>query len=493
MYSLVNRLHFNRFTFFSAFVLGYLLVFVFISGTSKYSPDSWSYFELAKKFYSEDFYKFNTYRSYFSDDRSASFPFGFPALLAVINEIFGWNPLNAAYLNVVLAFSSFLLIQSISLQFGFPKIAGLALATSFLFYPGFLNEIASGRSYPAAATLILLGLYLVLISRKNWQLLIGGSLIGASVLVRFDFLFTAWISMMLLMWYQKKCLIPTAITNIGFIIGIMPWIIYSLIFFSKPWISDNSWVAISAAPAYVLDFPAHADDTLFTNPLSWTKKLIINGGMVFVSLTRSIQGQPLLLLLLAHSFFILFSEKPNYHSVKKTQIIIAVSGIFIMLTPYLLTGYTDSRYFSFFFLVSSIIILAVSSQKKFPVNFTFTASIFIMIFMGTTELVPTAGSSYRAMSAAKEHNYAIEKIADCHQAELDHTYIFIEEARRIAFQYGALTGNKVAILPSNFDNLDQESYKAFLQTITPYRLFRSLQIESCENSDSLDWRSGDSK
>lgn len=499
MYNLVDRFQLNRLTFFSGFVIAYLLILVFISGTSQYSPDSWSYFELAKKIHSDNFYKFNTYRSYFSDDRSASFPFGFPALLAVINKIFGWNPLNAAYLNLVLAFSNFLLIQRISLQLCFPKIAGLALATSFLFYPGFLNEVVSGRSYPAATLLVLIGLYLVLISRKNWHLLIGGALVGASVLVRFDFLFTAWVSMMLFMWFKRKCLISIIIVNIGFVLGIIPWIIYSLIYFSKIWISDNSWVAISASNAYVLDFPARASETLFTNPFMWLKKIIFNGYRVAASLTSSLQKQQLILLLFSYLF--IFRKSILLDKENIINIFIVIFGFFLMLSPYLMTGYFDSRYFTFIFLIVTILIIIIFDHNIFSqgkeetiVNrFIFSSAILIILFFGIIDLVKTTGGAYWSTAIAHKRSAVINAFAVCHNNESNYTYIFVAEARHIAFQYGALTGNKVALLPSNFDNLDQESRNDFFQTVSPYRLFTSLEVENCDALGSPAWFEGDKK
>lgn len=126
-------------------------------------------------------------------------------------------------------------------------------------------------------------------------------------------------------------------------------------------------------------------------------------------------------------------------------------------------------------------------------KFVFTAAIFIMLFITITNLMPTAGTSYWAKAFAQEHSRAIEAFAACHENEPNYTYMFDGEASRIAFQYGALTGNKVAIIPSNFKRLDKESRNAFFQTIAPYRLFRSLKVDNCDTSDSLSWREGGSE
>ena len=39
-----------------------------VLGISEFSPDSWAYFELSKTVFSDNFYKFNTFSSYFSNE-----------------------------------------------------------------------------------------------------------------------------------------------------------------------------------------------------------------------------------------------------------------------------------------------------------------------------------------------------------------------------------------------------------------------------------------
>ncbi|MGF1643287.1 MAG: hypothetical protein ACFCUJ_06545, partial [Thiotrichales bacterium] len=52
-------------------------------GLTQYSPDSWSYYELSKTIFSGELYRFNTFRSYFSETYSAAFPLGYPVLIAL--------------------------------------------------------------------------------------------------------------------------------------------------------------------------------------------------------------------------------------------------------------------------------------------------------------------------------------------------------------------------------------------------------------------------
>ena len=81
-------------------------------GVSEFSPDSWAYFELSKSIFADRFYTFNTLRSYFSETYSASFPFGYPAILAVTHLLFGADPRLAIGVNLAAATASWFLIMA---------------------------------------------------------------------------------------------------------------------------------------------------------------------------------------------------------------------------------------------------------------------------------------------------------------------------------------------------------------------------------------------
>lgn len=459
----------------------YLFSIVAISGITQYSPDSWTFYELAKTFSGENFYQFNTYRSYFSHQQSAAMPLGYPAVLAVINTIFGWHPANASYFNALLAFCVFCLIKNIATQLKLPRLTSVALAASFVLYPGFVDEIVGGRAYPAAALLALAGFRILLDSTAFLRLLLGGILLGASVLMRFDFLFSSWILLMLVLWFQKRSPGAFAIANISFIIGLAPWIIYSLVFFSAFWISDNSWVAISAKGAYVLDFPAHADQTIFTDPFIWVRKIFKNIYKTYMVISNSSPTQPLLLLSLTPA--LLFCRKEHYFN-NRTNIAVAVTGMSVAIIPYLVTGYADSRYFSFLFFGCTSLLLIFSGnhipqQVREVISIT---AILMIVVIGSNSLINTIYFVYNYQSDVEEDKGFINIIGNCHESEHGYTYIFTGGARKIAFKYGALTGNKAAVLPSNFLRLDEKTRDDFFKMIAPYRIIDKLPPDNCAQS-----------
>ena len=153
--------------------------------TGNFSPDSWTYFELSKTFYTTSFYEPNTIRNYLDYEKSSSFPVGFPVMLSVINKIFLESPVNSVYLNIFSAFLSIIFLFQITKELKFNNLMSLAVTLSFFFYPPYLSEIYSGRSIPLATLLFILG-FLVFIRYES--LFFSMVFIGISAVVRFDFL-----------------------------------------------------------------------------------------------------------------------------------------------------------------------------------------------------------------------------------------------------------------------------------------------------------------
>ena len=133
--------------------------------------------------------------------------------------------------------------------------------------------------------------------------------------------------------------------------------------------------------------------------------------------------------------------------------------------------------------MSAIAIMAIflhdifSDESNNINHFLFSASISIAFFVATIELASTTAGAIRGYSVQQENARAIDKLSAMHVNEPDCNYIFIGEAERIALQYGALTGNKVAVLPRNYEQLDEQYKDAFWRTVSPYRIIESLKAE----------------
>jgi len=459
----------------------YLFVYVgagYTINLTQYSPDSWAYFELSKKIFNEDFYTFNTFRSYFSIEHSTSFPFGWPTIIAITSIVVGINPLNAVYINIILTFVSILIIFRAGRNLNLPLISSFLICSALLFYRPYLNEVFSGRSMPLAILAFLMAFYFY---QRNLFFL-AGLFIGLSALVRFDFLVYAVIFQIiacLIKWHGLK---NHLLLIFGFLIGILPWILYSYLNFDRFWISDNSWVAISALPAFVLDYPATPVVSALAEPIAWLSRVLGNGLPLLKKLIISTIYFPIF----AGFIFFLFLNFNRVNLEVRYKLAVFLFANIFALAPYVLTGYFDSRYFTLFFLVNSVFLICVFNTitgiKYIGLNYSGFNFVLIIVtvssglmFLGRDILI---GQDKLIDTINQESQ--IKDLYQCHLTDPKNTYIFMNEARGLAPRYGALTGMRAAFIPSNFARMTDIEKSNYFEFMQPYVLIDSIaKVEKC--------------
>lgn len=435
-----------------------------LSGLSAYSADSWSYFELSKSVFSADFYRFNTYRSYFSPAYSASFPLGYPVLLALAHLVFGQQALLALGINIVLAVATWLLVIRLARQLGLSLLLGWTLACSLVLFPFYLDEVFSGRAMPAAMLLFLAGAG-CLMRQQHFG---AGLLLGLSALVRFDYLvyallFQAGVSLAYRGDWSRLWRLPA-----GFLAGISPWVVYSLFHFGKVWVSDNSWVALSAFPAFVLDFPAAAGATLVDQPSLWLARVTHNLLPLAGAFLSSALSFPLLVVLVG--LFIVFwsgMEKRGRRLSLAGLALVALSAL-----PYLLTGYFDARYFSLPLFLAAVILAwgvepAISGHKAWPycLGAICLALAAALVFGGRALIQQSAAGMGDAGRLAATGN-RMAFLRQCQASLPGATFIFVDHG--LAAAYGAQTGLPAAMLPSNFPRMGDRERARYFSSLQPF-------------------------
>lgn len=447
-----------------------------IARTSQFSPDSWSYLELAKTVFSERFFEFNTYRSYVSDRHSASFPLGYPVLLALAHLPFGAHPAVGVVLNFTLALASALLLIGIARRLGQPPLIQAILASSLLLYPQYVNEILSARAIPAALLCFIAATWLSL-SRRHF---LAGLMLGLSALIRFDFLANALLFLGgFACLYAHGRIRSIAAMSAGLVAGLLPWITYSLLFFGRWWVSDNSWVALSAAPALVLDYPAEASATLMNNPAQWLGRILHNVSGLLASLAASAPGYPAFIVIVCVLLWSVWKRSTSLMWRDAAVLALATAS----LAPYILTGYFDARYFTLFFVTLSVVVLSRANLASIPLRGQVTACLLfgLVALVAVVRLLgyTTAQSEAYAATAATE-NALIARLSACHEVKPETRFIFAGEALNVSFKYGALTGGRAAAIPSNFYSMDAPTRASYFSDMQPYQLVDSLSAEfSC--------------
>ena len=144
------------------------------------SPDSYSYYEMAKTLFS-DFGRVSTIRQYVQfTDYGISFPYLYPLLLAVTDVLTGWGMYCGVLVNIVASLLAALLFLPLSRQVCGTRWPGLMAATALLTNRKYLSEVLSGRAIPVAVLCVVA--LLCLLSRSHrWSrknLFLAGLLAG---------------------------------------------------------------------------------------------------------------------------------------------------------------------------------------------------------------------------------------------------------------------------------------------------------------------------
>jgi hypothetical protein len=435
-----------------------LTILSILIGINNFSTDSWSYFELSKTIFSNNFYEFNTYRGYFSDVKSASFPFGYPIILAIVNNVFGFEPINAVYLNIILTVMSIYMLTKILLQLEISyKLVWLLPLSLLIFFP-YMDELYSGRSMPFAILLYLSGVYL-LVTKKYF--FIAGIFFGFTALVRFDYLVFSLLTIIYYSFFYKEHRIKLFA---GFLLGIFPWILYSSLFFDSFWISDNSWVSKSSYNVFAGDFPSVVSSTIFTNPIDWTIKVFNNYMAIVFIIFIYIKNS--LLTLLGTGFYVYYYRK--YMRLKDYTFLLF---LLISIGPYATTGYLDARYFTFFYIILGIYTF-YSIHNIIEINYKIVYLVFVINFLLVSKwFYSEIKTSMENTNFNTKQLILIEKL---HKKQLEDNKIYIFENPRLAARYGALTGGKSAMLPSNFQKLDEITKNMYLKKMEPYKMITKV-------------------
>jgi hypothetical protein len=468
---------------YAIYVVMAVVIFIFAGasamiGISSYSPDSWAYFELSKTVFSGDFYRFNTFRSYFSREYSASFPLGYPVAIALVSLLTGPVPMVAAAVNIVTIAATVLVLFNICMRLSISALGAVALIFSLLFYPPYFDEVFTGRAIPLALLVFLTACYFHLLHRP----FISGFSLGIAALIRFDFLVFAMLFQIVIFILERQLNKRLFAMLIGFLVGTFPWVMYSYTHFGKFWVSDNSWVAMSALPTFVLNYPAEAVVTVIQDPARWLVKILDNTA----PLSESILGSALLYPLLLFSGVFAAANWARIEKESKSTVLILVLTALTSTAPYLMTGYIDSRYFSplLLFLTTVLIftIINVKGAELFKIDASGLTliSLIITIAIGALHLSRDALIGNKQAPAMSLQLKLIETLKACHQLEPQTVYIFMKEAGGISPRYGAITGMRTAFRPSNFEWMNEMQKLTYLDQMKPYVLFDRLsQVEQC--------------
>ena len=140
------------------------------------------------------------------------------------------------------------------------------------------------------------------------------------------------------------------------------------------------------------------------------------------------------------------------------------------------------------FLISSFVFVYVINKTNDAVFFGLgfygfiTLPLAFTIVGGMYDLSSYGWGGIKDSTKMKIEAAQIKTINTCHQLNSSNVYIFMGDASKLTFKYGATTGMRTAIEPSNYNKMNEEERIAYLKHMKPYILIDTLsQVEKCTN------------
>lgn len=446
------------------------------SGTLNFSTDSWTYQELAGTVLRGDFYRFSTVRSYFSPEFSAAFPPLFPGLLALVRLLPGGaSPVAAVWLNAGLALTAGALTLRLGRRLGAGAAASMLLAASLLLAPGFLDEVLSGRSVPAAVVLLLLA-GLCGAARRPFM---AGLCLGMVALTRFDLLPVVLLALAgLAGWGKAEAGRVRASVRLvlGALLGASPWVVYSLVQFHLLWASDNAWVASSAAPAFNLDFPARAALSASQAPGVFASRVLGNVAPLLSAVTLAGAAFPLALL----GFAALAGARAASPRAWRQGGLFAVA-LTAALAPYLLTGYAEVRYFTPHLLLLGLALLvaarglACTPRAAEVFALLCAAALLLTLQQGAGTLTARAVDGVWNTLHPDPAPVQMAQLRRCQRAAPGSVVVFAGRAQPLGPRYGAQMHARAALVASNLGRMTPVQQDAYFSGLRPFLLLEDAR------------------
>jgi hypothetical protein len=285
-----------------------------------FSPDSWSYWELAQTV-GGDFYRIHTWRQFqFTEPWGVSFPPLWPLAIAAADALTGLGFRSALALNAAILIALAALLQAFGTRFLEPRgsaghggMLGLLVALALVAHRSAFEELSAGRSMPLALLLYLLLLWQLLAAARAGQsgvparMPLRAAALGATAalatLNRFDFLPALLLLGLVAPWWLLREHGRWGASMVAWWAAagatLAPWITYCVSHFGRPFVSDNSRTVLAAVRVNVDDFLVQPPPTLFDLPAHWLAKTAQGIATAAASLAQPLAVNLLLLALFA--------------------------------------------------------------------------------------------------------------------------------------------------------------------------------------------------
>ena len=451
------------------------LVFLHHVAAAPFSPDSWSYYELSRSVFG-DFFKTSTWRQYaYASRYGSSYTPAWPVAIALFNALVDQGIWGGYCLSFLLCVAISLLLGKISrLLFG-SRVSGYFLYLGLFSNYYFAQEAVAARSFPMAVFWMLCCLWIFLSREKlnRRALVLLGVFSGLANLTRFDWMLAGLSLGLLAAWLLRPNWRESLAYYGAYFATISPWVLYSLVHFSRPWDSDNARRVLAAVPleawTYVKSYP-----TVFDAPALWWQKTLLRGGRVLANGCDAIFWDYFFLALLLAYLLLSFAFQGARQAPDERQAaLLRRLRLFSLLTvslllTFLLTGIWEIRYFITTVLLLSTLLL-FTGWVRFGKWYAGTAAAMLLLcLMGINRpppalqhLGPLKGASIvfpffergfdelRRTIENQRQPLEYRGLLACLGSERSSAKILFLDGSFIPFKFGALTGIETFQQPTN--------------------------------------------
>jgi glycosyltransferase involved in cell wall biosynthesis len=467
--------------FFLFVFLALLLFAVSMYHRMAFSPDSWSYFELARSF-SGDVYRIHVTRQFETlSGYSSSFPPLWPSLWFLTNRATGLGAASGYCLSMAAA-ALFLWSSELAGRRHFDtRWIGLAAAVLVVSHSGFTGEMLAGRTIPFQLALYAILLCVIVRLRTAVNYAIAGLCCGLTLMNRFDAMPFAIVTAMMVIFRSGAVRCKLAFVAF-FLIVLAPWIYFSRLRFHRWFASDNSDIALRVDPtAFVTDWWPDKQATLVQEPILWLGK-IANNAMRLVPSAVISPGPFVLalwvmaiLIVWAFASVILIANPKNAINSSDRQgvrefvrqhqtLFLFYIAITSLLSGYVATGYFDSRYFVPQIWLTAFVLLGFIASKLANAEQRHLFGLIVAtVFTGTTIVILArlAFLSPPMSQLAREQTSFDLAVARCIFSTTKNP-VLLSVNGVDASRWSALYGWDTVILPANFGRLSAEHRKQFI-------------------------------
>jgi hypothetical protein len=453
------------------------LIMLLRASVLNYSPDSWSYVDIARSLFesgrlpgdilgSRDW----TNRPWVND----SFPLLWPAIIAP--GVAAWGPLApvGAYAATAFWFATTVLLAFLGYSKRWNPAVAPLLGLALLALPGYVNEMHAGRSIPLAVLLTLGAVALALLARTSQRpsgyLALAGLLLGLSAANRFDALFHGPLILGLALLLGIASVKGFLLALTAWSVGPIAWTAYSVRRLQKHYATDNTTVATSTTPttvtAYPLDNSLRPEDWL----VPWLGKLGSNLPLAQESLEQAF-GLSIILAILSIGITVGLISLRNFRGTHGTSRLgphsirdwfgldcafVFSAGTLLMLMQAILiltTGYGDTRYWatSGAVITLGIAVFGMGGTARRASSPTAIATlVFLTLVAGVA--IPTAAVFYAIPSNPRPDDSAL---IECVSQATDDAVIL---PGLLAFRVPATSDIRASVEPSNSASLTRENW-----------------------------------